>query len=50
MNTFKREIMGYTDEKLPKYMVLRLKGLERGNFLANKKHTPMANYDFKIIL
>jgi len=46
----KREIMGYTDEKLPNFMILRLKGLNKGNFLANKKHTPMANYDFKTIL
>jgi len=46
----KKEIMGYTDEKLSKYMVLRLKGLEKGQFLANKKQTPMANYTFKSIL
>jgi len=46
----KKEIMGYTDEKLPNFMILRLKGLNKGNFLANKKHTPMASYDFKTIL
>lgn len=46
----KREIMGYTDEKLSKFMLLRLKGLEKGQFLANKKQTPMASYTFKSIL
>lgn len=47
----KKEIMGYADElKLPKYMILRLKGLSAGKFLANNKITPMANYDFTTIL
>lgn len=46
----KKEIMGYTDEKLPKYIVLRLRGLSKGQFLANTKNQPMANYDYKTIL
>ena len=47
----KKEIMGYSEElKLPKYMILRLKGLSTGQFLANKKATPLASYDFKTIL
>lgn len=47
----KKEIMGYTpDMKLPQYMVLRLKGLAKGQFLANPNQKPMASYDFKIIL
>lgn len=47
----KKDIMGYSkDMKLNKYMVLRLKGLADGRFLANKTHKPMANYSFKTIL
>ena len=47
----KKEIMGYADDlKLPSYMILRLKGLSTGKFLANNKITPMANYDFTTIL
>jgi len=47
----KKEIMGYSEDlKLPSYMILRLKGLSEGKFLANKKVTPMASYDFTTIL
>lgn len=47
----KKEIMEYpNDFKLPKFIILRLRGLAKGQFLANKKQTPMANYDYKTIL
>ena len=47
----KKEIMGYTpDMKLTKNMVLRLKGLAKGQFLANPNQKPMANYEYKMIL
>jgi hypothetical protein len=47
----KKEIMGYNENfKLPKAMILRLKGLSEGKFMANKKQKPMASYDFKTIL
>jgi hypothetical protein len=47
----KKEIMEYPDDyKLPKYIVLRLRGLAKGQFLANNKQTPMANYEYKTIL
>ena len=47
----KKEIMEYTpDIKLPKYIILRLKGLASRQFLANKKQTPMCSYEFKTIL
>lgn len=45
------EILQYgSDLKFPKYLVLRLRGLRNGQFLANKKHKPMASYDYKVIL
>lgn len=45
------EIMQYgEDMKLNKPMALRIKGLSNGQFMANKKHKPQANYDFKTIL
>ncbi len=47
----KKEIMKYGDDmKLPKYMVLRLKGLNKGQFIANKSQKTYANYSFNIIL
>lgn len=47
----KDEIMEYgNDMKLTKQMILRIKGLTEGKFIANKKIKPMANYSFKTIL
>lgn len=47
----KNEIMQYDkDMKLPKFMVLRLRGLHNGNFMANKNHKPQANYGYDVIL
>ncbi len=47
----KYKIMGYDENmKLPKYFILRLKGLSNGQYIANKKHQKLAKYDFKIIL
>jgi len=47
----KKEILEYpNDMKFPKYLALRLRGLESGQFIANKKQTPQANYDYKTIL
>ena len=47
----KIEIFEYDkSQKLPSYMVLRLKGLKEGKFMANKKITSMANYEYNHIL
>lgn len=46
----KKEIFEYTDQSLPKYMILRLKGLSEGKFIANKYVKPMAKYEYKHIL
>ena len=46
----KTEIFEYVNEKLPTYMVLRLKGLADGKFMANKHTKPMAKYEYKHIL
>jgi len=46
----KKEIFEYTDQSLPKYMILRLKGLSEGKFMANNYVKPMAKYDYKQIL
>lgn len=47
----KKEILQYDDNvNLPKNLVLRLKGLRQGKFMANNNTKKMANYDFKIIL
>lgn len=47
----KKDILGY-DEKLalPKNLVLRLKGIKEGKFIANKKTKALGDYSFKIIL
>jgi len=47
----KNDILKY-DEKLalPKNLVLRLKGLQQGKFIANKKTKALGDYSFKIIL
>lgn len=47
----KKEILEYDNSmKLPKFMVLRLRGLANGNFMANKYHKPNANYTYNEIL
>lgn len=46
----KTNILGYDTQKLPSHFILRLKGLAKGKFIANKNIKPMANYDFKTIL
>ena len=47
----KIEIFEYDkSQKLPSYMVLRLKGLKEGKFMANKKTISMANYEYNHIL
>ena len=47
----KKDIFEYDDtQKLPKYMILRLKGLKEGKFIANNKIKAMADYDYKHIL
>jgi len=45
----KNDILKY-DEKLalPKNLVLRLKGLQQGKFIANKKTKALGDYSFKI--
>jgi hypothetical protein len=46
----KKDIFEYTNQALPKYMILRLKGLSEGKFMANNYVKPMAKYDYKHIL
>lgn len=46
----RHEVMGYTDQGLTKTMVLRLKGLATGKYLANNYIQDKANYSYKIIL
>ena len=47
----KSDILYYGDDmKITTKMALRVKGLASGQFIANKKHTPQANYDYKTIL
>lgn len=46
----KLDVLGYMDKKIPQSLVLRLKGLSEGKFMANKYTKPMANYSFKQIL
>lgn len=46
----KLEILGYKDKALPKNLVLRLKGLSEGKFMANKSTKAKAKYSFNSIL
>ena len=47
----KREILEYDDNmKFPKHLALRLKGIERGEYIGNNKHISNANYDYYTIL
>lgn len=47
----KEEILRYPKEiTLPRYMILRLKGLKEGKFIANKSTSTMGEYSFKNIL
>lgn len=45
-----KEILGYTDMKLPRNLVLRLRGLREGKFMANKKCKPLGDYEYRTIL
>ena len=46
-----KEILRYDDTmKFPRLLALRLRGLEKGTFIANKYHKPLARYDYKTIL
>ena len=45
-----KKILSYDEDMaLPKFMVMRLKGLSEGKFIANKKTKTMANYDYNTI-
>ena len=47
----KKEIMGYDEnQQLSKFMIMRLRGLKTGQYMANKNHESMAHYPFKVIL
>lgn len=47
----KKDILKYDDSiKFPKFLILRLKGLKNGKFMANNKTEPLANYTFSEIL
>lgn len=46
----KNDILKYEKcMKLPKFLILRLKGLRNGKFIANKNTKPLGEYTFKII-
>lgn len=45
------KIMKYDETiKLSKYMVLRLQGMTKGQYIGNNKHQKNAQYDYKTIL
>jgi predicted CDP-diglyceride synthetase/phosphatidate cytidylyltransferase len=46
----KKDIFEYSTQSLPKYMILRLKGLTEGKFIANNNTQSMAKYEYKHIL
>lgn len=46
----KEEIFGYQEQSLPKYMILRLKGLAEGKYIANNKTKSSGRYTYKQIL
>lgn len=46
----RNDILKYDKMALPKQLVLRLKGLKDGKFIANKKTKALGDYSFKIIL
>lgn len=47
----KKNILRYGDDrKFPKYLVLRLKGLNKGQFIANKNQNVNASYGYDVIL
>lgn len=47
----KNDIMKYdSNQKLSEYMILRLRGLKDGKFIANNNIPSMANYSYDIIL
>lgn len=47
----KKEILQYSDNiKIPRYLILRLRGLAKGQFLANKNIKANAEYEYKTIL
>jgi hypothetical protein len=49
-NYVKCDILNYQDKVMPKMMILRLKGLAEGKFMANKKVQAHAKYDYSVIL
>lgn len=47
----KKEILQYPNEiALPKYLIMRLKGLREGKFIVNKKTKVKADYPYSTIL
>jgi hypothetical protein len=47
----KTEIMGYDEnQSLSRSMILRLRGLKTGQYMANKNSPSMAHYPYKVIL
>ena len=47
----KFKILEYNESiRLPRYFILRLQGLSKGNFISNKKIKPMASYTYTEIL
>ena len=46
----KEDVLMYIDKAMPKYMLLRLRGLSEGKFIANKKISSMAKYEYNDIL
>lgn len=47
----KFKILEYDENiRLPRYFILRLQGLSKGNFISNKRIKPMASYTYTEIL
>lgn len=47
----RKNILGYDEnQKVPQYMVIRLKGLREGNYMANRRLPKNANYPYPTIL
>lgn len=46
----KTDILEYKDKVLPKQLILRIKGLSEGKFMANTKVKPLGYYSYNTIL
>lgn len=45
-----KEILNYDkNQKLPSFLILRLRGLKKGQFVANKNNTAISDYPYEVI-